>query len=105
MSDCIVVMTTTKTKEEAVKIAYEILNNKLGTCVQIIGPIDSIYRWHGKIERAQEYQLQIKSIQSAFKALDSHIREMHPYEVPEIIVLPIVDGSMTYLNWVRDELK
>jgi len=105
MDEGIIVITTTETKEDAEKLANEIIESKLGTCVQIGGPVSSIYRWHGKIARATEYHLQIKTIKPKFKDIDELVRNIHPYEVPEVIAIPIVDGSMTYLNWLRDELK
>ena len=105
MDEGIIVITTTETKEDAEKLAEEIITNKLGTCVQIEGPIMSVYRWHGKVQRSKEFRMQIKTIKSKFQDLDELIRNVHPYEVPEVVALPIVDGSKTYLNWLVDEIK
>jgi periplasmic divalent cation tolerance protein len=103
MTDCIQVFTTMDKEEDARKLAGLLVEKQLAACAQILGPISSIYRWKGKIEEAKEWLCIIKSRRSLFEILEKTIRSAHPYEVPEIIALPIESGSMDYLNWLRDE--
>jgi periplasmic divalent cation tolerance protein len=72
--------------------------------VQIVGPITSIYRWKGNIETAEEWQCVIKSRKDLYEEIETAIKAIHPYEVPEIIAVPIVAGSGDYLEWLRSEL-
>jgi periplasmic divalent cation tolerance protein len=99
------VITTTAQKEDAEKIASTLVEKRLAACVQIIGPIRSIYRWQGNIEREEEWLCQIKSRRDLFDAVDQTIRAIHPYETPEIIALPILVGNEGYLTWLQNELK
>jgi periplasmic divalent cation tolerance protein len=93
------------TKEDAEKTALTILEKRLAACVQIIGPIASMYRWKGNIETAQEWQCLIKSRKDLFGNLVESITADHPYETPEIIATAISAGSGDYLKWLQDELK
>ena len=74
-------------------------------CVQIVGPITSIYRWQGKIESSEEWRREAKSRQECYARIEATIRGLHPYEVPEIISLPIVAGSADYLRWLEAETE
>ncbi len=103
MERCIQVMTTTEKKEEALRIARHLVEKGLAACVQVVGPIASIYRWQGKIEQAEEWQCLIKSRQDLFEKLAEAIRAIHPYETPEIIATEISAGSADYLKWLREE--
>ena len=103
--DYIQVFTTVDNKEAAERIAKSIVEKRLAACVQIVGPIESVYRWKGKIEKAVEWLLLIKSKKSLYAELEKSIREMHPYEVPEIISVPISQGFKDYLNWLETEVK
>jgi len=76
------------------------VKEKLAQCVQILGPIKSTYRWKKKIENAREWLCIIKTHKKNFKKIESKIKELHTYEVPEIIVIPIVEGSIDYLKWL-----
>jgi len=98
------VVTTTDKKEDAEKIALSLVERKLAACVQIVGPITSIYRWKGNIETAEEWQCVIKSRKDLYEEIETAIKAIHPYEVPEIIAVPIVAGSGDYLEWLRGEL-
>lgn len=105
METYIQVLTTMPTKEDAEKTALTILEKRLAACVQIIGPIASMYRWKGNIETAQEWQCLIKSRKDLFGNLVESIKASHPYETPEIIATAISAGSGDYLKWLQDELK
>jgi periplasmic divalent cation tolerance protein len=100
MNEYIQVLTTTEKQEDAEKIARSLVERRLAACVQIAGSITSIYRWQGKVEEAKEYQCWIKTLAKRFPEVQAAIREMHPYEVPEIIALPILDGGKDYLAWL-----
>lgn len=103
MTDFIQVFTTMDKEEDARKIGGLMVEKKLAACVQILGPISSIYRWKGKVEEAKEWLCIFKSRRGLFQKLEKGIRSGHPYEVPEIVSLPIESGSRDYLNWLRDE--
>ena len=104
MKSYIQVSTTTETKEQAKKIADFLVETKLAACVQILGPIESTYRWKGKVETATEWLCLIKTQEDFYTEVESAIKEMHSYETPEIIAVPIVKGSKEYLNWIDAEL-
>ncbi|MDB5037419.1 MAG: divalent-cation tolerance protein CutA [Bacteriovoracaceae bacterium] len=99
----ILVLTTCPTRPSALKIARQILEKKLAACVQISSPVKSIYRWKGRVERSQEVQVWIKARASSFKKIQKQISIFHPYEVPEIISIPILQGSQDYLSWIEKE--
>ena len=103
MGDFIQVTTTASTKDEAAKIAAVLLERRLAACVQVVGPIESHYRWKGRIERSEEWLCIIKTVRTRYAALSSAIREHHSYEVPEIVSCPMEDGSEPYLEWLRRE--
>ncbi len=103
MNDFVQVVTTTGREEDARRIADLLVEKRLAACVQIVGPVRSVYRWEGKVESAQEWQCQIKTRQALLDELSEAIREVHPYQVPEIIALPIVAGSRDYLTWLEEQ--
>ncbi len=103
--DFIQVFTTTEKKEDAERIAKIIIEAKLAACVQIMGPIESTYRWKGKIEKAAEWFCFIKSTKKLYPDLESAIKKEHPYEVPEIIAVPVSGGSAEYLDWLKGQVK
>jgi periplasmic divalent cation tolerance protein len=105
MQTYIQVTTTTETKEQAQTIAQHLVETKLAACVQIVGPIASIYHWKGKVENAQEWLCLIKTKDGLYNKMETAIKSLHPYETPEIIAVPIVKGSKEYLNWLDDELE
>ncbi len=98
------VVTTLSTKEDADKLASHLVKLRLAGCVQVCGPINSFYQWQGKLENEQEYQLQIKSRLDLYQVLELEIKKNHPYETPEILALPIINGSKEYLDWLEKEL-
>lgn len=105
MSDFIQVVTTTERKQDAERIARALVEARLAACVQVLGPITSTYRWKGAVETSQEWQCVAKSRQGRFAEIDETIRGIHPYEVPEIVAVPIWAGSSGYLAWLAEEVK
>ena len=101
----IVVMVTTSNREEAEKIARCLLDGKLVACANIIGPVSSLFWWAGKVEKADEYILLMKSRLNLFEKLSEKVEALHSYEVPEIIALPIVKGSKAYMKWLEGCLR
>ena len=99
------VVTTISGKEDADKLACHLVKQRLAGCVQVCGPINSFYHWQGKVENDQEYQLQIKSRLDLYGILELEIKKKHPYETPEILALPIVEGHQDYLDWLEKELR
>ena len=99
------VITTASSKEEAEKISQAVVEKRLAGCVQIIGPITSTYWWKEKIEKAEEWLCFIKSRIDLYQELESTIRQVHSYDVPEILVMPVAEGNKSYLNWLESELK
>jgi periplasmic divalent cation tolerance protein len=95
-----IVVVTTASKQEAEKIAQHLLDEKLIACANIIGPVSSLFHWSGKTERAEEHLMLMKSRKELFKKLSETIKTLHSYEVPEILALPIIEGSKTYLDWL-----
>lgn len=105
MGDYIQLSTTADSLDTAEAIARTLVEKRLAACVQIIGPIKSIYWWQGKIETSQEWLCLIKSTEDSYKDIEDAIKALHPYEVPEIIAVPIVKGSNDYLGWIEKEVK
>ena len=104
MTDKIVVFSTCASAEDAQNIARRLVEARVAACVNIISGARSIYRWEGKIEDAAECLLIVKSTRAAFPALRAEIEKIHPYDVPEILAVAVVDGSENYLNWLEAEL-
>ena len=99
-----VILVTVPSVEEAEAMASALVEAQLAACVSLL-PIHSIYRWKGELHKEQEWQLLIKTDLSQFSSLEVKIRELHSYEVPEIIALPIVEGSQPYLQWISQQLR
>jgi len=87
------------------KIAKMLAEKRLAGCIQIIGPITSTYWWRGKLEKSKEYLLAIKTGKGLYKEVEKEIKKTHPYKVPEIIAIPIIEGSEEYLKWLSKETK
>lgn len=105
MTDYIQVSTTTEKKDDAEMIAREVVERRLAACAQVVGPIGSTYWWKEKIEETQEWLCIMKSRNALYHELEKAIKGIHPYEVPEIVALPIVAGSEDYLDWLNQEVK
>ncbi|MDD5711736.1 MAG: divalent-cation tolerance protein CutA [Smithellaceae bacterium] len=104
MTGYLQVMTTTPSREVAEAIAQALTEKKLAGCVQIVGPIKSVYRWEGRIEESSEWLCLVKTNRDLYSACEEAIKAIHPYEVPEIIALPVTAGSRDYLSWLAGEL-
>jgi periplasmic divalent cation tolerance protein len=103
MTDYIQIVTTTERREDTERIARTLIEQRLAACAQVTGPITSTYRWHGQIETAQEWQCWAKSRRSLYDEIEQAIRRLHPYDVPEILAIPILAGSADYLAWLEAE--
>lgn len=104
MAEYIQVVTTVPSKEEGEKIALELVKQRFAGCVQILGPITSFYWWQGKIERSQEWLCVAKTERKLFAKVEEIIKTLHSYEVPEILAIPVVAGSESYLKWLQEQL-
>jgi len=101
MTDKIVVLVTCGTAREARTIARKMVERRLAACGNVVeAPVRSIYRWKGKVESAREFLVILKSSRRRFAALETAVRELHSYDVPEIIALPVTAGSAGYLRWI-----
>ncbi|MBM4338836.1 MAG: divalent-cation tolerance protein CutA [Deltaproteobacteria bacterium] len=98
----IIVLVTCGSEEEALKIANALVEGQLAACVNLISPICSIYRWEGKIWDEKEWLLVIKTQKNKFDDLEKKVKSLHSYSVPEIIALPIIEGSSSYLKWLSE---
>ncbi|EAZ91080.1 divalent-cation tolerance protein CutA [Crocosphaera chwakensis] len=104
-SSFIVVITTTSKKEDANQIAKTLLEKNLAGCIQILGPISSHYYWKNELCTDEEWLCLIKSSENNYQTLEKTIQNIHPYDVPEIISLSILEGSQGYLSWLNQQLK
>jgi len=105
MTPFIQVITTTDKKETADAIARDLVEKRLAACVQILGPVESTYRWKGRIETASEWLCLVKSREDCFEDIVAAIKAIHTYETPEILTVPVLAGSDDYLEWLVLELK
>lgn len=104
MTEFLQITTTTGTRQDAERIATELVSRRLAGCVQISGPIASTFRWQGNIETAEEWMCVIKSGRQQLAGIRNLLAEIHPYEVPELIATPIIDGGEAYLKWLGEQL-
>ncbi|HXJ92242.1 MAG TPA: divalent-cation tolerance protein CutA [Terriglobia bacterium] len=105
MTDKIVILVTAPSLKEARKIARNLVEERLAACVNVTPPVESIYRWQGKIENGRERLLVIKTAREIFAEVEAAIRKLHSYTNPEILCLPIIDGSRDYLDWLAGSVK
>ena len=103
MSDAIIVLCTCPDNASARQLAQTLLSEKLAACVNLIPQVTSLYYWQGKMEESQEVQLVIKTRRTMFGVLQERLLSLHPYEVPEILALPILCGNPAYLQWVQEQ--
>jgi periplasmic divalent cation tolerance protein len=101
----IIIMVTTAGREEAETIVQRLLEAKLIACANIIGPVSSHFYWSGKMEKAEEYLTFMKSRRDLFEKLSETVKALHSYEVPEILALPVVEGSKAYMDWLGSCLR
>ncbi|MEB2285223.1 MAG: hypothetical protein B6D46_07545 [Polyangiaceae bacterium UTPRO1] len=100
MTAAVVVLSTAAAPDEAERIAAALVGERLAACVNLVGPITSIYRWRGSVEHAAEVLMVIKTRRALAVRLVARLRKLHSYEVPEAIVMPIASGSAPYLRWL-----
>ena len=104
MSRYILILTTVNSWERAKEIALRLIEEKLSACVTISSLATSFYRWKGKINEEKEYIVFIKSKKEIYNYIEERVKELHPYEIPEIIALPIEKGLKEYLTWIDNEV-
>ena len=104
MTDKIVVLSTASSAAEAEAIARRLVEERLAACVNVVTGVRSFYRWKGKIEKSPEWLLVIKSSRGRFEQLRAALEKLHSYDVPEVIALPVVEGTKNYLHWMEGEL-
>ncbi|MEQ1879979.1 MAG: divalent-cation tolerance protein CutA [Burkholderiales bacterium] len=105
VDEVVIVLTNLPSRESATKLAFALVESRQVACVNIVADIESIYRWQGKVEQTAEVQVAIKTLASAYRHVEATIRERHPYELPEIIAVPVVAGLDKYLQWVATESR
>jgi periplasmic divalent cation tolerance protein len=103
MKEIILVMTNLPDQATARLVAQKLLESRLVACANILASCTSLYHWQGNIEQADEVPLLLKTTRDAYPALEKLLRELHPYELPEIIAVPVVAGLAEYLGWVEKE--
>ena len=102
--DAILVLSTFPDAETARKIGRTVVEERLAACVNLLPPVESIYRWKGEIETAQETMAVMKSTTWKYQLLEARIRALHPYEVPEIVAIRIQDGLAAYMRWIDESV-
>lgn len=105
MTDKVIILVTAASRRECRKIAKHLVEAKLAACVNITVSVESLYRWEGKIADEKEFVMLIKSTRGLFREIKAEISRLHSYHTPEIICLPIIDGSRNYLQWLSDSVK
>jgi len=103
MSKALLVLTTCPDDAVADRIALALVENGLAACVNRVAPVSSIYRWRGSVERSSETMLLIKTTRERYAEVEQAIRQLHPYELPEIIALPVDIGHAGYLRWITEQ--
>lgn len=101
--DAILIITNLPDKASAEALAKKLIQERLAACVNIMAACTSVYHWQGKVETAQEIPVLIKTTRQRYEAAEQTIREVHPYELPEIIMVPLAGGLPAYLDWVAAE--
>ena len=105
MTDYVLVLTTLPSEGDAEKFALQLVEERLAACVNILPPMRSVYRWKNTVEQANERQVVIKTTRARLTALEGRLRTLHPYDVPEFVVLPIDAGSAAYLSWLSENTE
>ena len=100
--DCVMVWTTIGNSTDGQSLALTLVEERLAACVNVMGEMDSVYRWDGGIETGRERQVLMKTTMNRIPALQARLQQLHDYDLPEFIVMPIVGGSDAYLQWVRE---
>ena len=103
--DVVRVETTVDDRAGADRVAGSVVEHRLAACAQVSGPIRSFYRWEGAVQADEEWMVVIKTAADRLDALVAHVIEVHPYDVPEIVAVPVTGGNPSYLDWVREESR
>ena len=103
--DAYLVITNLPSRDSAAMLAHVLVERRLAACVNILSPCRSVYRWQGKTEDAEEFPMLIKTTKDRYAELEATIRAGHPYELPEIIAIPLAGGLLAYLEWVEAETR
>ncbi|WP_410595002.1 divalent-cation tolerance protein CutA [Amycolatopsis sp. lyj-23] len=103
VAEHVIVTSTTDSEASARELATQAVEARLGACAQIAGPITSVYRWDGAVRTDQEWRVEIKTTAERVPALTERLRQLHGYDLPEVIATPIVGGSAGYLAWLSEE--
>jgi periplasmic divalent cation tolerance protein len=103
MGDVVVILTTVPAGGKGEQIAQALVEERLAACVNVLAPMTSIYRWRGAVERDTEQQLIIKTSSGRVAAVQARLAALHPYDLPEFVVLSVADGSAAYLEWIGQE--
>lgn len=101
----LLVLTNLPDRASAENLARTLVEKRVAACVNILAPCRSVYRWKGQVEQEDEHPVLIKTTRDAYAALESAIRQAHPYELPEIVAVPIERGLPAYLDWLAEETK
>ncbi len=101
----VIVLTTLGADADASALARTLVEERLAACVNVLAPMSSTYRWKGSVDREREQQLVIKTSAARVAALEARLRALHPYEVPEFLVIPVEGGSDAYLGWIRESVS
>ncbi len=100
MTDTRLMLTTVSSREEANTLASELVSRRLAACVNILGPISSVYRWQGEVENSEEFLLLIKSTEAQLRPIQDALGELHSYQLPELISFVVESGAQSYLDWI-----
>jgi len=104
-TQCVLILTTLPADADAAAFARTLVEGRLAACVNLLPVMESIYRWNGAVEHEHERQIVIKTSKDRTEPLWRRVRELHPYDVPEFVVLPIVDGNDAYLRWIGESTR
>jgi periplasmic divalent cation tolerance protein len=102
--DTLVVLCTVPDRKQATRIAHLLVDEQLAACVNLVPGLVSVYRWQGAVQQDDEILLLIKTTQGVYTKLEQRLRALHPYELPEIIAVPVQAGQADYLQWISDSL-
>lgn len=105
MTDIVIVLSTFPSQEDALRVASALVEARVAACVNVLPGIRSVFRWKGQVEFADEVLLLVKTTQPGFPALCDRIKELHTYDTPEIVAVPLVDALADYLSWIRSEVS
>jgi periplasmic divalent cation tolerance protein len=105
VTDVVIVLTTVPEGEVGEQIARALVEERLAACVNVLAPMTSVYRWEGRVEHERERQLVIKTSRDRVALVQARVAELHSYDLPEFLVLPVADGSAAYLGWVAENAR